>query len=197
IIGCSAGDPTAGDGLPIRDIVDMFSERRCRALRGKPKLFIYNCCREKGVDTAQVPADTSVTAGAVRCRKCEGQLTCAKCESTRIDTMTSLDGDWKNMNKQTHVIYACAQGLKTWYHKVDGPIGHVSVFGQALSHTIAQYSWYKSLYQLFLMSVKRLEDELKAYRKKHLPFVSEEIIDRRPEINMFAVNKELSIQDID
>ncbi|CAG2108958.1 unnamed protein product [Medioppia subpectinata] len=179
IIGWSAG----GDDnvLPIRDIVDMFSETRCRALRQKTKVFVFNCCRVKFAEEALPLPDAQPVNIGSECAKCHGRLACTKCEPTMMDTLQHLDPQWKKENKQTHVIYACAEGLKAWYDQVSGPIGHVSVFGQALSHTIAQYSWYKSLYQLFLMSVKRSEEELE---KSGDP-------ERRPEINMFAVNKEL------
>ncbi|CAG2113584.1 unnamed protein product [Medioppia subpectinata] len=50
IIGWSAQPqwPPADDTvLPIRDIMTMFSETgKCRALREKIKIFIFNCCRE-------------------------------------------------------------------------------------------------------------------------------------------------------
>lgn len=32
-------------GLPIDDILDTFSAEKCRAMAGKPKIFIFQCCR--------------------------------------------------------------------------------------------------------------------------------------------------------
>jgi hypothetical protein len=34
-----------GNDLNIADIVDIFSEKKCLALKRKPKLFFFNCCR--------------------------------------------------------------------------------------------------------------------------------------------------------
>ncbi len=34
-----------GNELRVTEIVDIFSEVRCSALRRKPKLFFFNCCR--------------------------------------------------------------------------------------------------------------------------------------------------------
>ncbi|CAG2108957.1 unnamed protein product, partial [Medioppia subpectinata] len=203
IIGWSAQPqwPPADDTvLPIRDIMTMFSETgKCRALREKIKIFIFNCCRERVAVTAQPkPGAVTVNIGSA-CAKCLGRLVCTKCEPTMIDTLATLDPTWKEKNKLTHVIYACAEGSKAWYQNFPlTAIGHASVFGQALSHTIAQYSWYKSLYQLILMTVQKSEeDSEKAYQdflktnppKDELDKLGDPV--RRPEINMFAVNKEL------
>ncbi|CAG2116333.1 unnamed protein product [Medioppia subpectinata] len=176
IIGCSAQPPAPSDELPIRDIVAMFSDRNSRALRQKTKLVVFNCCREKEAQAAKVkPGAIAVNVANNKCVNCRGRLVCTKCETSLIDTLTFLDSTWKNENKQTHVIYACAEANVARPGK--RPIGHVSVLGQALSHTIAQYSWYKNVYQLFVMTVDRIEKEYG--------------IEHRPEINMFAVNKEL------
>ncbi|CAG2116271.1 unnamed protein product [Medioppia subpectinata] len=163
IIGWSAfpqWPPAPRDVLPIRDIVAMFSKTRCRPLAQKAKLFIFNTCSE-------MSGTECVAPGFVN--------------SQSIDTMASLDTNWKNDNKLTHVIYACSQGSKAWHEPVNGAIGHVSVFGQALSHTIAQYSWQKNLYQLFVMSVNRMEEELKRMDKTNC----------QTEIKMVTVDKKL------
>jgi hypothetical protein len=34
-----------GQDLRITEIVDIFSEKKCKALSRKPKLFFFNCCR--------------------------------------------------------------------------------------------------------------------------------------------------------
>jgi hypothetical protein len=34
-----------GNDLRITEIVDIFSEKNCKALSRKPKLFFFNCCR--------------------------------------------------------------------------------------------------------------------------------------------------------
>ncbi|CAG2107591.1 unnamed protein product, partial [Medioppia subpectinata] len=194
IIGWSAQPqrpPAPDDLLPIRDIVDMFSEHNCRALRQKTKMFVFNCCREKLVETTTfAPAiSTSVSPGAIRVDTRDRRLMCVDCEPTLIDTITTLDTKWKTWNRSTNVIYACAEELQTWYNCVDGPIGHVSVFGQALSHTIAQYSWYKTLYQLFLMTVKRMDEEF-----KYVCYYG--LRDDRPTINMFTTNKKKFPNDL-
>ncbi|CAG2169991.1 unnamed protein product [Oppiella nova] len=34
------------DVLPIQNVLDLFSEKNCLALQSKPKVFLFNCCRE-------------------------------------------------------------------------------------------------------------------------------------------------------
>ncbi|CAG2100953.1 unnamed protein product [Medioppia subpectinata] len=164
IIGWSAQPqwpPASADVMPISDIMDMFSETRCSRLRLKLKLFIFNCCRQKFSDATSVPTTTTAPNLNMRCSKCFGQLPCSKHESAQSDTMVSLMSTWK----------------KGWYQEFPGtPIGHVSEFGQAFSHTIAQYSWYKNLNQLFVINVKRMEENLARMGES----------ERRPEINIFA-----------
>ncbi|CAG2113583.1 unnamed protein product [Medioppia subpectinata] len=188
--------PPADDTvLPIRDIVDMFSEKKCRALRQKTKMFIFNCCREK-LDEADVQLSGAppINTGGL-CAKCQGPTG----ETTKVDTLATLDPTWKQQNKQTHVIYACAEGSNAWFQEFPGTaIGHASVFGQAFSHTIAQYAGYKSLYQLICMTVKRSEEESERIYQEFLKTnPSQEELEemgdpvRRPEIRMFAVDKDV------
>ncbi|CAG2167963.1 unnamed protein product [Oppiella nova] len=42
-----ANDNYEHDVLPIQRVLDLFSERNCQPLAGKPKVFLFNCCREK------------------------------------------------------------------------------------------------------------------------------------------------------
>ncbi|CAG2116152.1 unnamed protein product, partial [Medioppia subpectinata] len=74
------------------------------------------------------------------------------------------------------------RGYPMWYYsdKEHGQIGCVSKFGQTLSHTIAQYSAYKSLIEMFVMTLNRMEEELMDSEYK-----------QRPEIELFGVPKEL------
>ncbi|CAG2118889.1 unnamed protein product, partial [Medioppia subpectinata] len=67
----------------------------------------------------------------------------------------------------------------SWCNLVGGPIGYVTHFGQTFSHTIAQYSSYKSLIEMFVMTLNRMEDELTERRLWQLP-----------EINMFETTKD-------
>ncbi|CAG2106299.1 unnamed protein product [Medioppia subpectinata] len=80
-------------------------------------------------------------------------------EAPLIDKLTMLDPQFNNHdNKQTYVMYACREGYPMWHSKQNGPIGNISHFGQTLSHTIAQYSVYKSLIEMFVMIVTDISD---------------------------------------
>ncbi|CAG2105679.1 unnamed protein product [Medioppia subpectinata] len=54
------------------------------------------------------------------------------------------------------------RGHPMWHSsdKEHGQIGCASQFGQTLSHTIAQYSAYKSLIEMFVMTLNRMEEDL-------------------------------------
>ncbi|CAG2104460.1 unnamed protein product [Medioppia subpectinata] len=82
-------------------------------------------------------------------------------ESSLINKLKMLDPKFDFDNTQTHVIYACREGFRiNPYTDVPGPIGSVSLFGQAFSHTIAQYSAYNSLTEMLAMTLNRMETDL-------------------------------------
>ncbi|CAG2175176.1 unnamed protein product [Oppiella nova] len=43
----TSNDNYEHDVLPIQHALDVFSEKNCSALQSKPKVFLFNCCREK------------------------------------------------------------------------------------------------------------------------------------------------------
>ncbi|CAG2105033.1 unnamed protein product [Medioppia subpectinata] len=67
--------------------------------------------------------------------------TAAQPDRTNFPQMLSLDEKWVENNQDTYVCYSCAEGHKTFYRKNSG----MTYFGQALSHSIAQYACEESL----------------------------------------------------
>ncbi|CAG2105080.1 unnamed protein product, partial [Medioppia subpectinata] len=138
--------------LPISDIVATFAWTRAPVLRYKTKVFIFNCDRLKvDVDLYK----TIVTNDF--CVK-SAEMILGHKEPALINKLTMLDPQFKHDNNQIYVIYSCREGYASWHRPVDGPIGNVTQFGQTFSHTIAQYSSYKSLIEMFVMIVEQEPD---------------------------------------
>ncbi|CAG2173722.1 unnamed protein product [Oppiella nova] len=145
-----------GDEMSIKTIVDKFSEDKCPSLRNKPKIFLFNCCRNKWPQR-EVPAKYLANSKLL------------------VVNLESIDTSWVNVNKRTYVIYACAEGVESWYDETG-----LTIFGQAFSHTLAQYAWYKHLTELIMMTHSRLESE----------FIGSKY-ELRPEIKMNSVDRQL------
>ncbi|CAG2107124.1 unnamed protein product [Medioppia subpectinata] len=145
---------TPGDELAISKIVDKFSEKNCDSLKKKPKVFVFNCCRTKEEETP-LPAVFKLIGSQI------------------VIDMKTIDKNWTNENQRTYIVYACAEGIPSWYYPSEG----FTQFGQAFSHTIAQFSWYKNLLELLLKTQSRLEKEMGK--------------EQRPEIRLCCVEREL------
>ncbi|CAG2102805.1 unnamed protein product [Medioppia subpectinata] len=162
--------------MPISEIVATFSWTRAPALRQKSKVLIFNCERTK--------IDSEMYTKIVRNR--DFWVNSDKCdlgpnEPPLVDKMIMLDSQFNTHNEQIHVIYSCREGYESWYSPVNGPIGYVTRFGQTLSHTIAQYSAYTSLREMFVMvTLNRMKDD--CFNK---------FLWQLPDIEMFGVTKEL------
>ncbi len=94
------------DIIPISEIVDIFSEEKCKYLEKKPKIFFFNCCRIK-----EGPDDNT------------SEKFCQFCEEKKISRpLSSLNNEWIKMNKFTLICYSCSEGsfpfLLIFVHKV-------------------------------------------------------------------------------
>ncbi|CAG2108111.1 unnamed protein product [Medioppia subpectinata] len=136
---------TPGDELAISKIVDKFSERKCSSLRNKPKVFVFNCCRTNEPTTP---------------------LSAVKIGSRIVIDMDTIDRNWTNENQRTYIVYSCAEGIPSWYYAMKDPnevhpFEGFTQFGQAFSHTIAQFSWYKPLAELLQKTIDREEFDVR------------------------------------
>ncbi|CAG2107067.1 unnamed protein product [Medioppia subpectinata] len=120
--------------MDIRDIVDTFSDENCPKLRNCPKLFFFTCCRNS-LETSEPRAE-----GRTLARPFVAETT-AHTDRTNFPVMQSLNQQWVDSNRDTFICYSCAEGRKTFY---DDDYG-ITYFGQALSHSIAQYACEESL----------------------------------------------------
>ncbi|CAG2174805.1 unnamed protein product, partial [Oppiella nova] len=142
-----------GDEMSVKTIVDKFSEDKCPSLRNKHKIFVFNCCGNKWPEP-EVPFISQAS------RKL-------------LVNLKSTSG--VNVNKCTYVIYACAYVVESWYDEKSG----LTIFGQAFSHTIAQYAWYKHLTELIMMTHSRLESECIGSKYELLPEIKMNSVDRQ------------------
>ncbi|CAG2103091.1 unnamed protein product [Medioppia subpectinata] len=140
VLGDNANDTAAKrvldtDVVDIRDIVDLCSVQNCPELRNIPKLFFFTCCRN------------SLKREMCGEGKVKGKnlaipfIEVAAHPKRHFPDMQSLDKQWVDNNMDTFICYSCAEGHKTFYDEEYG----ISHFGQAFSHTIAQYACEETL----------------------------------------------------
>ncbi|CAG2163796.1 unnamed protein product [Oppiella nova] len=79
------GSGQGQDVIPIKTIVEQFSDRNCHStLRQKPKIFVFNCCRNKQ-------------------------------NSAPDNRQNSIERDWMDDTTRTYICYSCAEGIQAFY----------------------------------------------------------------------------------
>ncbi|CAG2164876.1 unnamed protein product [Oppiella nova] len=125
------------DVIDIKRIVDIFSDKNCPILRNVPKIFYFTCCRNSfanQLSEQQKPVEESKNLA-------KPFVEVVSHEKRSFPNMKSLDEQWVDDNKDTFICYSCAEGHKSYYDEMLG----ITHFGQALSHTIAQYACEETL----------------------------------------------------
>lgn len=134
-----------GDAINVDEIVELFSDESCEILRGKPKVFLFNCCRKKYNKSEQ---------------QSNGRPAIIQCDASPYDevdpTETLLQPGRNSTLRDTLICYSTSAGQLSLRSRCDG-----SYFVTELCKVFARKAWntdWETMMTIVSKEVKKLEE---------------------------------------
>jgi hypothetical protein len=136
------------DGIEIdlNDILSYFDNKKCKAMRGKPKIFIVQACRGRQADYGVRETQTFFSQPESQTFAMPSQLTQVNSQPTKIPRWIEIDRDHHPTRTDMVLCFASHSGYVSTRNEEDG-----SWLGDSLAYHLVREAHRRHLLEIFNM----------------------------------------------